>query len=224
MRVLAYASLVGSGFASFQVMEQQFAQLKLFSNQTTRGFSSAFLKDVENYGCWCSFNENYGGKGQPVDSIDATCRTLANAYDCAIMDGDDELTECTPWEVIYFSPPIFAIGDTESLITQCEGLNADRGSCGIRACIIENQFVLDSFDALQEGGVVPDYQHENGFDKKGDCPVKPGDGDTERSCCGYYPFRRPFKSGSGERACCGARTFNPNVLTCCGDGVPRISC
>jgi len=224
MKVFVYASLVSSGFASFADMEAQFNQLQQYSNGTTRGFSSSFLNDVEDYGCWCSFNENHGGKGQAVDQLDATCKSLSNAYECAVMDSEEVGDSCTPYSVVYFSPPIFAIDDTESLVIQCEGLNAAMSPCAIRACIIENQFVLDSFEALQNGGVIPEYQRSNGFDPKNDCPVSPGLGEVERSCCGHYPFRRPFKSGGGERACCGMRTFNPNVLTCCTDLVPRISC
>jgi len=224
MRLLAYASICGYGLASFSDMERQFAELTIHSQNSTRGFSSAFLKDVEDYGCWCSFNDNYGGKGLPVDGIDTVCKTLAQAYDCAIMDGEDEGELCVPYEAFYVAPSIFSIGDTDALVLQCEGLNAGKTKCEIRSCIIENQFVLDSFQALQGTGVNPAFSRSAGFDTKAGCPVKAGDGDVDRSCCGYYPFRRPFKSGTGDRSCCGRRTYNPNVLTCCSDLVPRISC
>ena len=34
------------------------------------------LSDYENYGCWCTLNQEPAGKGQPVNEIDILCKNL----------------------------------------------------------------------------------------------------------------------------------------------------
>merc|ERR1712166_325310 len=61
--------------------------------------NSAALRNLDKYGCWCYFGSELEGmvagpgpgRGQPVDPVDNACRALHQAYDCIIMDIDDEL-------------------------------------------------------------------------------------------------------------------------------------
>ena len=60
--------------------------------------NSAALRNLDKYGCWCYFGSELEGmvagpgpgRGIPVDPVDNACRALHHAYDCIIMDIDDE--------------------------------------------------------------------------------------------------------------------------------------
>merc|ERR1711907_241798 len=96
---------------------------------------------INGYGCWCHFNENHGkGKGAPVDGVDAICKNLQAAYDCAMMDyaeatGNDD---CVPWEVEYNAGMSFGIG---ALVDNCNALNTEL--CAQYACMAEGAFVIN---------------------------------------------------------------------------------
>ena len=58
----------------------------LFTNKTevSRKFGALmtdWLSDVNQYGCWCYFDEMHGmGRSKPVDELDQACKTLHNGY------------------------------------------------------------------------------------------------------------------------------------------------
>lgn len=58
-----------------------------------RNLLNGQLGGLNRYGCWCYFDNEVGnGKGEPVDLIDAECKTLHNGYECIVADteaGDD---------------------------------------------------------------------------------------------------------------------------------------
>jgi len=178
------------------------------------------LELIQNYGCWCYFDDNHGkGKSQPINDVDAFCKLLHEGYDCAIIDGDMENEPCTPWEVDYNSAPTTS-GD---IIAECESRNDN--SCSTRACIVESVFIGDIFKSFIRGNQHDaKYLHENDFDVATECPTKDGVPHSNRACCGVYPFRHPFKTYDGERGCCGSKTFDTNILTCCDDGRAKMSC
>lgn len=59
---------------------------------------------INGYGCWCHFEEHtIGGRGEPVDFVDAECKSLHNSYDCMLKDAADRgNSTCKPWEVNYW--------------------------------------------------------------------------------------------------------------------------
>merc|ERR1711865_730238 len=197
-------------------------------NSSLRAFSGNIQTAVERldeYGCWCYFYDNVGrGKGTPVDEIDAFCKTMADGYECAIRDCEDEGTACVPWEVDYNG----GNGAGVDLGRSCASLNTEQ--CAIRACAIEGQFVQNLFAVLLSGASInyADYAHQNGFNPSHDegCPVKAGikGASSAKGCCGAYPTRYPFKSLDGDRACCGARTYNTQLLDCCPNGQVKANC
>lgn len=177
---------------------------------------------IENYGCWCHFNENHGkGKGAPIDSIDAMCKNLAQAYDCAMMDyaeatGNDD---CVPWEASYVQAPTFNIN---AVVDLCNAMNNDL--CAQYACMAESSFVLNVLGTFLQGGdaVNENNKIDNGFDHRASCPVNSGTQTDERKCCGILPFRYPYKPV--DRECCGAATYDPSLMECCSDNIPKFSC
>jgi len=179
--------------------------------------------NLDGYACWCYFAENHGGgKGKPISKIDQSCKLLHDGYECAMMDTEvSGEEECIPWEVSYAPASEFT---AEMLLASCASRNAGN-TCGIYACTVESWFVtqianilLGQLDLMRE-----DYKHANGFDIKANCLTKTGV-HSERSCCGNYPSRYPYKTYNGDRACCGSKTYDVSILMCCDDQHAKISC
>jgi len=178
------------------------------------GGSQQTIDQLNEYGCWCYFDEDHGrGKGNPVDAIDEMCKVLADGYECAMRDAEDEGTTCIPWEVDYTS----AVGGTGLTIAEeCAQSNPD-SNCSARACVVEGTFIANLLDAFISGNNINnDHKHSNGFDVAVSCPVKKsGGGPSNKQCCGSYPDRFPYKTAGGDRKCCGSRTYNSLTLKCC---------
>ena len=100
-----------------------------------------------------------------------------------------------------------------------------RDPCAQQACIVERYFIVQLFNLLLQAGSGHDamFSHGNGFDVELHCPIKQGI-PSERSCCGEYPHRRPFKLFGGNRACCGDRTYSTVALECCSGDILLTSC
>jgi len=178
--------------------------------------------NINEYGCWCYFGGDHGrGKSHPVDEMDAFCKVLAESYDCVMLDQEEENDEeeCIPWEVFYMPA---SISDADKIVQQCTDRNPS--NCARRACIVETQFVTSVFRFILGGGKLnEEHQHRNGFDVNESCPTKPGI-KSEKSCCGDYPYRHPFKTYGGQRSCCGSKTYDNRALKCCSDGKIRATC
>lgn len=220
---------------------QEISQLKS-ADDNSRSLSSMigdhFFDQMNGYGCWCYFdNDGHGkGKSNPKDDLDTFCKSLHEAYDCMILDHDSETKkgkhkrhddekeeeECSPWATKY-SPAM--LGETDTIINSCYKKNFKKGSCAVRACTVESQFVSSVFKYLIQGGKIQkSLKHsDKNFSLNEVCAVVPK-GASEKECCGAYPFRRPFKTYGGERQCCGSRTFDPSVLRCCEGDRLRNQC
>jgi len=198
-------------------------------SEDDRALSTIFgtnLNDIKDSGCHCYFDEDYEhGKGTPVNAIDAICKQLSEGYTCAIYDvlqqsGDPN---CKPWEVVYTIGHQFGLDLLES---SCIALNSDL--CSRYACMVEGSFTINAIQQfLTAGAIVPGHKISNGFDFNGICGL-PNQSNSktghaqDRECCGPKLARYMFNSGSKE--CCGAVTYNPSLLICCPDDVPRATC
>lgn len=220
--VVGVSSLVGLTFASFAQMEADLRELS--ANVTDRAVTNmmgAGLAAINNYGCWCYFEQDHGkGKSQPVNDVDSFCQILHQGYDCVMMDAEDENDDdCIPWEIDYNSAP----QSFDMLNQECQERNVGN-NCAIRACIVENSFVMNIFQTFLLGNQhSATYLHSNGFDTEANCPTTKGQA-SEKACCGWYPERRPFKTYGGNRGCCGHKTYEMSVLTCCPGDKVRLAC
>lgn len=223
------------GFAAADV-GRMIERLETTLNGSRTSNLRAFTGNVENalvdlvdnhggYGCWCYFYDDVGnGKGTPVDEIDSFCKILNEGYECAIRDTEDEGVSCVPWEIDY-NP---GLGVGQNLYQSCRDRNQD-SMCKVRACAIEGHFTNNLVAILLSGSFM-DYDsfgHSDGFDAShdGGCPVKPGvKSSGDKSCCGIYPSRFPYKNLDGDRACCGMRTYNTQLLNCCQNGQVKANC
>merc|ERR1712178_426709 len=229
--LFGFSQLATLGFADVARMVEKMKNSLNSTGVTDRAFTGAVansLNDLINnhgaYGCWCYFYDDVGrGKGTPVDEIDAFCKLLNEGYECAIRDSEDEGLSCVPWEQDYNS----GTGSGVNLGRSCAELNTD--PCAVRSCAVEGQFVQSLTALFLSGNSInyDEYGHEN-FDPSHDvgCPVKPGvkGSSNAKACCGAYPNRFPFKTLDGDRACCGARTYNTQLLNCCGNGQVKANC
>lgn len=220
--------LFGLAIADFDNIKRQImGQVRNSSMRAFSGNVQEAIEQFDNYGCWCFFYDNVGaGKGTPVDELDGLCKTLHDGYVCAIIDSEEEGTDCTPWEVPYNQGD----GAGADRLRSCQEANVGASNCQVRACSVEGVFV-DNVFAMLLGGQQADlstFSHAQGFDPATDagCPVKPGVKGVsgEKRCCGAYPNRFPFKTLDGDRACCGARTYNTQLLNCCANGQVKANC
>jgi len=181
--------------------------------------------EIWNYGCWCYFNDNWGkGKGVPVNEVDNICKVLHDGYECIIHDHKVEYPNesCDPWTVDYVSA--VSLGrNLRQLENYCVKYN--QNACAQRTCIIESHFAQSFFKLAinKDHRFEPLYKHELGFDPedKRNCPTIGGK-KSEKSCCGIYPERYPFKTFDGQRQCCKRQTYDVNVRECCNGVVSGL--
>jgi len=177
----------------------------------------------EGYGCWCYFQDDVGkGKSDPVDVLDSICKVLHQGYECAMIDDPT----CVPYDVEYNRPNVFWLASKDQILPECESLNSGN-QCHINACASETNFVFSVFNAANPNSVENQHKSDGtGFDIEANCPIMHGES-GEKSCCGSYPDRFPYKSFSGIRACCGMGTYDTGIQECCeedGEKVVRLVC
>lgn len=158
-------------------------------------FSSFFydqLKKIDNYGCWCSFTGDTGFGGEPgygkvMDEIDQICKDLRQGYRCAVID--DVTNKCVPWAANYSSSNSL-LTDEGQILDACKldnvqhtpnsnktkhnmPDNENNTDCAVRACTLENTFILDFIKYLVSGKQVNQvFMNSAGFDKKANCKVE----------------------------------------------------
>jgi len=185
------------------------------------GALTSVLNSMNEMGCWCYFGDDSGrGKGNPVDGLDHLCRVLHENYECAMRDAEAEGTTCIPWDQTYES----AVGGASVTLSEACDIANTGNNCAIRSCIIEGTFVSSilAFFILEGGSIIDANKHSSGFDPTVECVTKPGAGPSEKSCCGEYPNRFPFKTLGGDRQCCGTKTYNALSLNCCDSDASTV--
>ena len=97
---LALIAFLPTGFSSFAKMRSELQNVAQRStSRSISGQIGAAMQFIDEYGCWCFFDENYTlGKAKPMDQMDSYCRDLHNGYDCIIMDVNET---CVPYDVDY---------------------------------------------------------------------------------------------------------------------------
>jgi len=193
----------------------------------TRFIAKQDMALLQGYGCWCFFEEERG-RGQPVDEWDRQCKVLQDGYECIRLDAEEQNLECDVWQTTYNS----AVGSgglstmsMEQLRSECDASNIG-DTCGSWICRVEGWFLQNILQMYFAQGSQPDvasFSHKNGFEPATGCVVTKGPA-SEKSCCGDYPERFPFKTQGGNRQCCNGRTYNSQMLSCCEDGTTRTVC
>ena len=120
-----FAAIVNADFAlmnrNYDMLIQQDRSL---NPDNDRALSQDTLNNLQEYGCWCYFDDLHGkGKSHPVNQVDSACKTLADGYECAMIDGDDEGEPCVPWEIGYNSSTAFG---GQTMIDECLRKNTNK--------------------------------------------------------------------------------------------------
>jgi len=193
------------------------------------GLWSHWLENLNQYGCWCYFNADFGkGKSKPVDDLDVACKALHNGYECVEIDSLVEGEVCTSWDQSYLAISHTNLHTDAEIVEACE-VSVGATNCASRACAVETKFVkfLSDWASIH----TPDYAQfsaqSGNFDPSDSCPVS-GTGNRigEKQCCGNFPSRFPYwtSSSSGSRGCCNGATFDSQLKQCCLDGSVDFSC
>jgi len=201
------------------------------TNRQFQGLIAPWIEDIDNYGCWCYFDDGLyrtEAHSPPQDDIDEKCRLLINGYKCAEHDALERGEECDAQTVIY-TPYNFFTSVTD-LETDCNQNNAD--ICQRDACIIEGSFTLEFFDRFFLGiEFDPALKHvsvSGPFDPQVECVGIPNPTASERSCCGTFNIanggRVLFRHDTGftTRSCCGNDVINNLINDCCSDQVQPV--
>ena len=216
-------------------LKDRFNSINQSQNNGMRALNIALvgdLEDIDNYGCWCHFAENWTyGRGNPVDEYDMECQKVLRGYECIRMDDVDENggpSTCVPYELNYDEPlNIDHTFTDEFLISTCtnNNNNGNDAFCKIRSCIVESFFVRNI--ALLDNSNLqpnPSFRADNGFDFDATCGVH-APGASGKACCGSYPTRFPYQTRGGDIQCCqNKHVYNDVLFNCCQDGTVEISC
>jgi hypothetical protein len=181
------------------------------------------------YGCYCfakaPFNlKDPAGNGKPMDNADNACRKHSRCHTCASQDfGDDK---CDIFRTYKFE----AIEDPVTKARHITCLN-EPGSCKRAVCECDAQLAYDLKEAEMSWNIL--HHKRWGMFNQDNCLIhnqggRMGEVRTERyaeptqECCGTFPFRFPYHPDDGMgniRRCCAGKTYNPNILECCGGEV-----
>lgn len=154
-------------------------------------------RDFQNYGCHCipegSRKIGQAGYGEPVDAVDASCRSFHQCYRCLSDEHSDEEEGCNGEDVRYK----FKGSNVNGVKTvQCTD---PVGSCRYNVC----QCDLALAQKLQTAVLVWDvkyHQKQGDFDRAGNCH-KSGGGNNFEECCGDK-FTFPNNMIRRSNQCC----------------------
>lgn len=196
-----------------------------------RNLPNSKIKLIENYGCWCNFNQITTGHSQPVNLLDAACKQLHDNYKCILNNFEFLNQNCDPDTVEYVFDEVLISDILESnlkagdstlnqnskteLLNYCENVNVE--SCTVQACQADLAFMFEIHDFVV-GAVNLDvaFSHVNGFtcaastspsDAMGNVAVQSLPGDSA-------PSQQNLVSGLENDSGTGA-SF-PVTMQCCG--------
>merc|ERR1711937_181775 len=175
------------------------------------GGSSGFNVDaIDGYACWCNFGQNLmKGGGPSQNPFDEACRGLQLCLRCAKYDGVVDGYGCDPKTDTYS-----AVGSSD-FNQDCSANNQD--TCSEHICSCNFHFLTSLLSFVFDNSIQYDssFLHTNNWDPAANCPMQYG-GDSEKACCGFYPFRFPYSLDSGK-SCCYGDLYNPLSDVCCPD-------
>lgn len=225
-----------------QALFQLAQDLTPSTNQTTTGLSgrttSSFTVDIilnnlNNYGCWCYFDDYHGqGRGQPVDDFDTHCSKYHHAVSCAKL----EINSCDPYKTSYNVVADNNGGTNNGDINfNCETNN---NPCQEATCYAQSHFVSLLLQEQLQNLQVPDYASfsHNGVNVKGQviggtfdkstCKIAGPGRDRQEICCGSWKYntKKLLRFGANvNRQCCDGhlgkfKTYDATISQCCNDG------
>ena len=140
-------------------------------------------RDFQNYGCHCvpegSRKIAEMGYGEPVDAVDASCRSFHQCYRCLDDEHSDEAEGCSGDQTRYkFKGSISSTGEREATCSNTPG------SCKYNVCQCDLELAKRLSTAVTEWD-VSHHSKFGGFDREATC-IKNGQGNGHEfeECCG----------------------------------------
>lgn len=126
MKFLALLPIILSVQAKFEDIISGVTALEKASKNITgvegrafQGIIKTFLEEINNYGCWCNFGDEYvNGRGAPQDFIDNECKNLVQGYRCIVIDALERGEECEPATSTTYTAFQF-FGSQNELVQEC---------------------------------------------------------------------------------------------------------
>lgn len=168
---------------------QQLALRKLYSIPDDRHLSQMIESyaiytgmiptfNLEDYGCYCHFEDSGPYRGTPVDEFDTICQEYLGAHECMAIDDDANMFTCeSSPEEVEFTP--FVCGrceySTEEIYTKCEEDNTlmalfDTDPCAPHACSIHMSAAIKLSKLIAEKRTPNEaFSQGSGFDSWASC-------------------------------------------------------
>lgn len=190
------------------------------------------LSKIDDYGCHCIFGTNWRhGRGKPLNSVDYACKDLTNCYKCIFMDETyfynpekEKEERCDPTRQD-FNFPSYEDAKNFGILEACQAVN-NNDSCLSKLCSCDTKFTINLIDQFFNGlqfDLSVKHDGINSLFFEDNCPIAPITGRPEKSCCGEYPTRFPYRVDKG-RACCNGKTYEVNVHYCCDNRLSLNQC
>lgn len=136
-----------------------------------RGLTGNDMPMLEDYGCWCYFEQSKG-KGNPVDVFDQACKVLQEGYSCLKIDQEIEMQNsisslntmvsgktfetCDVFNTEYISVNKFGVVSDESADFYSDCLKVNNFEpCASKLCTIEGNFITTVLTELFSNGNQP---------------------------------------------------------------------
>lgn len=220
---------------NFELEERRYKGIiKLTYSQITTDFTRREIHSrLQYYGCHCFPNgkRKVGAIGSKfVDSQDELCMKLALCHRCVKLEFDDVIDTNDSGYATF-------IDELTSEITCLDDPNSDNPLQRAKNALCQ----CDKEFAVNLGGIWSDnnfnqyywlqprqvdkYPNIERFDiNDGSCKLV-SDGESTGfidSCCGDYPFKKPFSSA--KKQCCDSGIVANLLEMCCDDGTASINC
>jgi len=108
-----------------------------------------------------------------------------------------------------------------------DGCDINETPCQRAICKVEGWFVQQILLRIYRDMIFPSldkFSHMQGFDTNSECITEGLEIKPDKSCCGDYPKRFPYRHLDNDRGCCSGKTFNTDLYKCCQDGSVSIAC
>lgn len=217
-----------------QYLQQQFENDDDF-DADLRAVSSSMLSQIDQYGCWCHFDDFEvpffnTAKGTPVDGFDSACKQYYHSLQCILSDNVCG-ANVDPHKIGY---SLVITSTDNQLDYDCVAPN-NGDQCKIAVCQSQLQLSLNFNDQFASGNYLnlSDLSASQGsFDFISECSAATYGNKELLGCCGDYPSgtRRPVMVELGtavDSACCAKPNgnfvvYNSFIDDCCSEA-PYLS-
>lgn len=192
-------------------------------------YVSLQMQRLQEYGCWCYFDEFHGlGHGPVQNGYDSACQKLHQGIECANKEIPNCDANVQDYEATISSSPA---GDG-NVVYDCVSNNGG-DECAMATCWLESNFIAGIMEQSMVHEKTPEYDMysvSEGAFTRDQCTGPLGPRPHENICCGTFlaNTRRPIPVYEGtSRECCeredgSFKTFDPMMFQCCAGTIGAV--